>query len=417
MAQGIPTIPAKSWNAARAIALRNQAFRGLGVRLRWTPDGIVVSAEGAEEFRHPWQLACRWQEDGESGSWVATVRPGFVNGREVTIHATRDEEELEVPLTDEQPPELTLANFRNPATAAGVTANLAGQFQQTAGEGYPAFFESLGVVPAAKGGTVGAEDPQPGRTRQIRACDVVLITPRLATRQKITVTDPRAEGQTVDLSTEFVNTEFSNAPAHRLIARPKHTGPPEPTLLERLEGTAVEPQTDELKLSTVYLVSPPGAGEDAQPDESWTAYPVYFVFWNLAHASLAQLPEAPPKPLRVDIPLAGGVAQPVVNGLLSLANDQASAVAAYLGAGDFHGIYWAPSGIGILSSKRPTPATTSEQTDTAGLDPRRRREQRESAKAATAADVPPLNPAFPYRKTPFDPFFFGLEDEPAPATA
>lgn len=347
------------------------------------------------------------------GKWVAAVRPGFVNWRDVTIHEKRKDVELDVPLTDETPPELVFSSFRNPAAASGVTTNLAGQFQQTAGEGYPKYFESLGVKPAAKSGPVGAEEAESaGRTCQIRACDVVLITPRIATRQNITVTDPRATGQTVEISTEYLNAELRGAPAHRLITTDNHTGPPEPSLLDRLEGTAVEPQTDELKLSTVYFVSPPGADEDAEPDETWTPYPAYFVFWNVAHASLAQLPESTPAPLRVDIPLAGGVAQPVANALLSLSNDSAGALSQFLRAGNFQGRYWAPGGLGFSTLNRPTPQSTSQPGADTRLDPKKRREQRESKKAAELADIPPLNPPFPFRKTPFDPFYFGLQDEP-----
>lgn len=43
------------------------------------------------------------------------------------------------------------------------------------------------------------------------------------------------------------------------------------------------------------------------------------------------------------------------------------------------------------------------------LDPRTNREDREAERAAeAAAQIPPLNPPFPYRRASFAPFFFGV---------
>ena len=48
---------------------------------------------------------------------------------------------------------------------------------------------------------------------------------------------------------------------------------------------AGDAQLDELKLATIWIVSPPDAATDVEPDEMWTPYPQNFVFWNLQHAS------------------------------------------------------------------------------------------------------------------------------------
>ncbi|MHA3773672.1 hypothetical protein ACXR0O_19220 [Verrucomicrobiota bacterium sgz303538] len=47
------------------------------------------------------------------------------------------------------------------------------------------------------------------------------------------------------------------------------------------------------------------------------------------------------------------------------------------------------------------------------LDPLQRRLEREAEAAKKAAQVPPLNPAFPFRPIAFDPLFFGLDEQPA----
>ena len=48
-----------------------------------------------------------------------------------------------------------------------------------------------------------------------------------------------------------------------------------------------------------------------------------------------------------------------------------------------------------------------------GLDPHANRLQREAAKAEKD-QPPPLDPPFPFRPTEFDPWFFGIQNEPPP---
>lgn len=50
-----------------------------------------------------------------------------------------------------------------------------------------------------------------------------------------------------------------------------------------------------------------------------------------------------------------------------------------------------------------------------GLDPRARRLTKE-AKQKEENEPPPLNPPFPFQRLSFDPWFFGLEDDPPRAT-
>ena len=59
----VPTIPAVQWNELRAIARRNRPLSGANVRLHWSADGVIISAAAAAEYRHPWQLSCRWKVD------------------------------------------------------------------------------------------------------------------------------------------------------------------------------------------------------------------------------------------------------------------------------------------------------------------------------------------------------------------
>jgi hypothetical protein len=85
-----------------------------------------------------------------------------VNGRDTYLtmpadwpEGTPPEEyakEHDVPLTDDPTPYLVLGGWRNPLIPDRVSASLSGQIIASAAEGYPKFFEKLGVKAATKGG-------------------------------------------------------------------------------------------------------------------------------------------------------------------------------------------------------------------------------------------------------------------------
>ncbi len=347
-------IPAEIWNGLIAEVLRARVIAGIGCETNQTPDGCIISGRGTSRWRHPWQISARWRYDDTiqpvGGEWVAMVQPGFVNAQDVTIDVTSPAgtpnagQSVPIPLTDENTPEIVIGDFRDPAAPGPIDDAFSENFTVAPGEGYPKFFDHLGVVPVAKGGSGLAAlepEPDPTRTRQIRACDIVLITPRMAARQTVTVLNPLTDSQSIDIGTAFDNTALRNAKSrHWLNAVSKWQPPMEPTDLDKLMGTAVEPQTDEIKLATLWMISPPDAGSSDEPDETWTPYPQHFVFWNLNHASRAQLPSAPPKPITLQTGLLGGLADSIFSQLLSPVNDAYAQVSAYLGAADFTGLYW-----------------------------------------------------------------------------
>lgn len=349
----IPVIPAAEWNAARALAQRNRSLSGTGVRLMWTADGVWVELATDNAFRHPWELSCRWRADETlalGGEWVATVQPGFVNGRDVTIEvATAPRPDGSAPLrrhvalTAEQQPELSLGSYRDPTAPSGFSATEDGDVVTTSGEGYPRFFERLGVKPAWKGGKLGedASESDPNRTRQIRASDVVLITPRTATRQQVEVRDPLTDAQSVEISTIYLNGRLASAPSRNyLVSLPKWTPTAGPSALDKLMGTAVDTEQDELRIATVYFVSPEDTAEDAEVDATWTPYPTYAVFWNLNWASREQTALVPSPPISLHTGLAAGIGDALFNFLLSPVNDFFNQIEAFLGAADYSGKYW-----------------------------------------------------------------------------
>lgn len=159
-------ILARSWNQLVSRIRAARPLVGLGVRVIDTASGALVSADPSIGFEHPWKLSVRWQEE----EWRVFVRPGFVNGRDVTITMRDDKgQSSEIALTDGDRPYLT-PGWRNPLASAGTMATLSGNLVTLPGEGYPPFFKQLGVRDPERGSReVAPFDPTASeRTREIR---------------------------------------------------------------------------------------------------------------------------------------------------------------------------------------------------------------------------------------------------------
>jgi hypothetical protein len=320
---------------------------------------VIVSGDANSLWRHPWFINARYEfkEDG-TGEWRAFIWPGFVNGRDgyITMPADwpdgtppdEDASEHDVPLTDDPTPYLILGGWRNPLMSESLSASASGQLIASAAEGYPKFFEKLGVKAAAKGGDITKPGALEGefeetRTREIRALDVVLAKARIGTRLQIDVHDPLVDAQTESISTVFLNDALRTTGGRAKLRAVSKYQPPEEQSLALMYGTllnAGDAQYDELKMATVWIVSPLGAASDDEPDATWTPYSQHFVFWNLQHASRLIPPKAPNPPLQLFVPLAGGIAQPVINALLSFVNDRNAEAEAFFGQADARGIFW-----------------------------------------------------------------------------
>lgn len=352
-------IAADAWNKLVAQVKRARALRGLRCETKEQPRGVIVSGDASSLWRHPWFISARWEwkEDG-TGEWRAFARPGFVNGRDTYITMPADwpegtppdenAKDHDVALTDDPAPYLVLGGWRNPLMPDSVSASLSGQIVASAAEGYPKFFEKLGVKAAAKGGDVtkaGAleGDFDENRTREIRAVDVVLSKARIGTRLQIDVHDPLLDAQTESISTVFTNDYLRATGGRAKLRVTAKYRPPEEQSLALMYGTllnAGDAQYDELKMATVWIVSPSNAGPDDEPDASWTPYPQHFVFWNLQHASRLIPPKAPSAPLRLHTGLAGGIGDRINDAILSFVNDRNAEAEAFFNQADARGMFW-----------------------------------------------------------------------------
>ncbi len=328
---------------------------GLNCEVLKTPRGTIVSGRAADIWRHPWWIDLEYaakanpEPDEPEAEWRATVWPGFVNGRDAFISMPDHWPEMgdkarDAALTEEAEPYLVLDGWRNPVQAGGIEGEVL-----KAGEGYPTYFAAIGVRPPAPGGDpLSSRSQAPfdeDRTREIRAMDVVLTIPRIGTRLEYRTGDPTVEAQTEFLQTVYLNDYFARVGGRSLLsARSKHREP-EPQTLEGLYGVllkAGDDQFDARKIATVWMVSPPEAGEDETPDQTWEPYVQHFVFWNVNHAA-----SVVPKPsgsarLTLNVPLAGGVGQPLINQLLARVNDMQAEAEEYLHGSVPAGLVWTP---------------------------------------------------------------------------
>ncbi len=352
-------IAADAWNKLVALVKRGRPLRGVRADTKEQSRGVIVSGNANSLWRHPWFINARYEfKDDGTGEWRAFIRPGFVNGRDtyITMPADwpegtppeEDAKEHDVALTDDPTPYLVLGGWRNPLMSENLSASASGQLIASAAEGYPKFFEKLGVKGAAKGGDVtkpGALDGEfdENRTREIRAMDVVLSKARIGTRLQIDVHDPLLDAQTETISTVFLNDALRATGGRAKLRAVSKYVPQEEQSLALMYGMLLnsgDAQYDELKMATVWIVSPPGAAQDDEPDHTWTPYPQHSVFWNLQHASRLIPPKAPNPPMQLFVPLAGGIAQPVINALLSFVNDQNAEAEAFFNQADARGMFW-----------------------------------------------------------------------------
>lgn len=275
-------------------------------------------------WQHPWQTSARWNADEER--WEARVKAGFVNGLDPTIavYDSKTKETRDVPLTEPVEPWLVLSQFRTPSpvpsyfVARGVAASVAPQ----------------GVDELLLGSGLAVADAAPA-TRIVVATDIVLHQPRAASR--IDVQASQAGG--ADGIAGRVLVSYSGGASRSYVIAVKELVPDPPVDLPSLiDGSKSDSGVDKRLVSTVYLLSPEGVLE-GEPDGTWTAHVQHARFWNLGYHATGT-PGAVSDDLRLDVPLAGGIAQPIIGQILASVNDANSAVAQFLSARVAAGRFW-----------------------------------------------------------------------------
>ncbi len=383
--------------------------------------GQAISAHAERRgWRHPWWVQPAW--NARLRRWVATVKPGFVNGQCPIVRTTVSEQSGAAldfginPLTGR--PFFSASVFVQPAKKAvdnnridvplylSPTFSLGWRalgFDSPNDEAVPLFFLDRGAAERpkpksddAEGSVSAALNPNtkiPRGLRLLRACDVWIHQPRLALTSSIEFHQGLATG-------------ISNA-SQTLGLR----GPAAGDTLRVMSGTLrpvegldalariyEEPAYDELLIATVFVLSPPGLELYAEPDESWAPYVRHNLFWNLQHVTpwFRQYGGSPNVPFIP--PLAGGAAQIVINFLTASINDILQDALNLVTAHSMAGTFYTATGGGHDAKLPPQPAA---KTGT-GLDKRAKRDASAREKEEARRERR-LDPSYPFRAEPFEP--------------
>jgi hypothetical protein len=323
-------VPASTWNKMVDFIFRR--------RVR------SVLALDTGDWRHPWHTSCDWNAQEER--WEATVKPGFVNGRDVTVQIEAEQlldsgetivepslnnssATVQLPLTAS--PSIPLTTFRHLTASA------------------PAFFALLGVksitAPTADQLDQGITDiisglpDDPLSERQLKACDIVLrcTRPRTTIEWQITPAETGAQAQ----FTVGSSGSSSSSPSLRVSASFNPLTPTDD--LTKLQGGYEDPGYDDFKVCTVFFLSPPGASVDAEVDQTWQPHVRHDLFWN-ARYTISQPVSADPQNITLNLAGLGSAAgaQLTVNQLLSQSNDAFAAALQFLASREITGTLSTP---------------------------------------------------------------------------
>ncbi len=334
-ARFVETIPAEEWNQE---VLRYARSRPLKV--------LVDRSRG---FRHPWNAKVFW--NGVRELYEVNVHPGYVNGGEFETLATvekdwapeatvaryrsegrEEEERMEAWLSEAPWVAVPMDSIR----AIGTDAE-----PEEAPEIVPAFFEAQGVSPssvlrqAEDGVSVLEGNLSDGRTRRLlRAFEIVLVQERPALNASWS---NGAEGALFQLG--FTAPE---APAPRISVRKRFLARVSDRLVaEQLALGWVDDGIEELHLATVYLLSPVGTPAGAEPGPGWSVWVKHRVFWDLGFGINQELDAIEETFLSFPgLPLAGGVANFAIQGIIDEVNQAYSRADALLNESRIAGAFW-----------------------------------------------------------------------------
>ena len=312
------SIPAKDWNRLIDDLARNQII------------GATVLSRG--DWRHPWSVSVEWT----GGRFDAKIKPGFVNGLDPEMEVEGQDApettlkrlghtqisargiKLDAILTEE--PSLPLTLWRQ----VGYDA------KSVDDEMIPEYLIAQGASPKAPTST--------GFERLLRATEIVLFKDRIATNTNWTF-GLGLDGTAAQFDVFYAARQ--NARQRAYIRTERKTAPLAPTdELAKLFGGYQDSGLDRLALATVFLLSPPGAYKDSEPDGEWTPYVQHHLFWNLTHDVNVQARESLNDSLALPTGLGLGVADVTINNLAAWINDTNDALSEFLRNNEAEGRFW-----------------------------------------------------------------------------
>jgi len=289
---------------------------------------------------HPWQIRPVWHENkkAKSGEWRGIVTAGLVNALPPYVKMIYEEAPAEarerirlaaVAKNKPEPKPTDLVkvyldeqaelkfNWRaigtdgSPDSVSGnaSSGNITGVFEKV-----PDFFKRMGVADANP--KIGGKVPE--TTRLLKACDIVLSQPRTSLTNNITISSTILDSTLLSINPGFLvppNREAFLSALEKFVIHPIT-----PSFADLIFQRFIDTPRDQLHLSTAYLLSPVLPLLDPTDLVDWQVYLKYNCHHNLVHATQQIENRVEFVPISLVLPLAGGLAQPIINYILSANN-------------------------------------------------------------------------------------------------
>lgn len=349
MTRKVAIIKHQSWNAMIDEVSRRLPLRFVKTSRRWV---------------HPWTIVPEYSDLADQ--WVFRIRPGFVNGVEPEVDVpaqlasertldrieeetgTRPEKDQSAEALITEAPEIPAGGTRvigkgaNPDSfSVSASGKVLIKFEKV-----PEFFAQFGVIDEKltfegnlNSGIQEVQEEQPTEPPPLlRACDVVLYVDRLAAKFDVIKGNPFQDSFSALLVINYGRlTPARDRPYLQVTA--KHTPIIESEMSNLLEGAA-DPEFDEIKIATIYFLSPPGFAAEAPMDSTWTPFVKHDQFWNLAHAPQKIPDPTPIEPITLQTGLLSGIADQIFSSLLAPGNDAYNTALQVLRARNLAGRFW-----------------------------------------------------------------------------
>jgi len=309
---------------------------------------------------HPWQITAQYYTDPDKKSyWRATVAPGLVNGipakidmkymdapaaavERIRLDNLKNKkpkpgknDRVDVYLDEQAAVKLTFRKIGSDADPESVSGDANSGKVTGVFEKVPDFFKRLGVADA---NTNLLEDKTETK-RLLLACDVVLNQPRVSLTNQIDIFAASVQTTLVSINPGF---SIPKDLEPKVISTPKFLPVSDAVIFADIFFERfVDSAQDQIHLSTVYLLSPLLPLQDPANLADWQPYIQYRCHHNLVHATKQIEKRQEFQPLKLVVPLAAGLAQPIIDYILAENNFFAQAALDFYQQRNLRGKFYA----------------------------------------------------------------------------
>lgn len=286
---------------------------------------------------HPWQIRPVWHKNpnGAGGEWRGVLTAGCVNGIPAYVKMRFDEapiaaqervksdssknlqpeprssDSVKIYLDEQAEVRFAWRNVGSDSSPESVSGNAGSGAVIGVFEKVPDFFKRLGVADA---NTNILADPA-STTRLLRACDIVLNQPRVGLVNNVSISSQSIDTTLVSINPGFY-TPPDREPSVSSVAKYVRISQ-SPNFSDLFFQRFIDTPYDQIHLATAYLLSPALPLNDPSDLSGWQCYFKYNCHHNLVYATQQIEKRDEFVPLTLTVPLAGGVAQPIINYILA----------------------------------------------------------------------------------------------------